>query len=228
MTKTVVLGGKRGACLIRSWLCTDDIALLDQHQARFTKHDTMNLEREDGRMGLRLNSEKGKSWLLEEAPIFPPTNIGHQTTEEVKCFTYMGSVVDNNSKVEEDVNSRIGKASSMFQRLCSVCSMSTIKSQDQDPFVQHPHHPDCHLHSEKWKFTSWIVKSSTYFSRPLYVKHCVSDTGIRSKMKKYCEGVSNASLNSQWWSTGCSWQATYNPCQTTASPRWQWAEYHQG
>ena len=60
--------------------------------------------------------------------MFPPINIGKQTTEKVKCFTYLGSVVDKIGEVEADVNSRIGKASLTFQRLHPIWSMSIIIS----------------------------------------------------------------------------------------------------
>ena len=85
-----------------------------------------NMERETGKIGLRLNHEKMKVMIIREATMFPPITIGHQTTEEVNCLTYLGSVVDNNVKLEADVNSRTGKASLTFQRLCLIQSMATI------------------------------------------------------------------------------------------------------
>ena len=46
-------------------------------------------------------------------------------------------------------------------------------------------------------------------------------------MKKYCEGASSASLNTQWGGAGCVWQATYLTCQTATSLRRQCTGYHQ-
>ena len=71
--------------------------------------------------------------------------------------------MDNNGKVEADVNSRIEKASSMFQRLCLILSMSTISLR-----------PKIHLNNtfitliatyarETWKMTLGITKKLYIF-----------------------------------------------------------------
>ena len=58
--------------------------------------------------------------------MFQTIIFGHQRTEDVKHFTYLGSLVDKNGKVEADVKNRIRNASLTFQRLHSIWSMSTI------------------------------------------------------------------------------------------------------
>ena len=186
---------KRGICLMDLDFA-DNIALLANTRANLQSMTT-NLEREAGKIGLRLNSEKMKVMIIGETTVFPQVTISHQTTEEFQCFTHFSRVVDNNGKVEVNVNSRIGKASSMFQRLCLICSMSTISLRTK-----------FHLHntlitliatftSETWKMTSRSAKSSMYSGRAICVGYWVSDTGIRSQMKKYCKEASKASLNSQ-------------------------------
>ena len=111
MTKAVASSGKEELDF------GDDISLLANTRADLQSMTT-NLEREAAKIGLRLNSERVKVMITAEATMFPPITIDHQTTEEVKHFTHLSSVGDNNGEVEAYVNSRIGKASSTFPRLC--------------------------------------------------------------------------------------------------------------
>ena len=103
--------------------------------------------------------------------------IGHQTTEEVKHFTYLGSVVDNNGKVEADVNSRIGEASLTFQWLCSIWSMSTISLRPKVYLYNTLIIPIATYASETRHIPSRIAKSSMCFDRAVYIECWVSDTG---------------------------------------------------
>ena len=91
----------------------DDITLLANTSADLQSMTT-KLEGEACKIWLRLNSEQTKVMITGEATVFPPIIIGQQTTEYVKNFTYLGSMVDNSGKLEPDVNSRIGKVSFMF------------------------------------------------------------------------------------------------------------------
>ena len=129
MTKTVASGGKEEHVWSISYL------LMTVNPSADLQSIIPNLEKETGKIGLRLNSEKTKVRIIGEALMFPPLTIGHQTTEEVKCFTYLGCVVVNNGKVEADINSRIGKASWMFQRLLSIRSCQQLVSGPRSTFT---------------------------------------------------------------------------------------------
>ena len=64
---------KRGAHLT-DLNFTDDITLLANTRADLQSFTT-NLEREAGKIGLRLNSEKMKAMITGEATMFPPITI---------------------------------------------------------------------------------------------------------------------------------------------------------
>ena len=52
--------------------------------------------------------------------------IGRRTT--VDRFTYLGSILACDGDAEADVNCRIGKAASVFQRMRSIWSLSVIST----------------------------------------------------------------------------------------------------
>ncbi|KAI8502438.1 hypothetical protein Bbelb_200260 [Branchiostoma belcheri] len=51
---------------------------------------------------------------------------GLLAVEVVDQFTYLGSVISNSGEVEPDINCRVGKAASVFRRMNSIWSATTI------------------------------------------------------------------------------------------------------
>ena len=86
--------GWKGEAHLTNLNFANDIALLADTRPDLQSMTT-NLERDAGKIGLRL--------IIGEAITFPPIITGHQTTEVVKHFTYLASIVDNKGKVEADV-----------------------------------------------------------------------------------------------------------------------------
>ena len=152
---------KGGACHI-DLDSTDNITLLASTRAD-SQSITTNMGREAGKIGLRLNSEKIKVIIIGETGTFPQIIIGHQTTEEVKHFICLSSIVEKYGKVEAVVNSRIGKLSVMFPRLHSIWPMLTIS-----------------LRSKIHLYNTLITPIATYARKPrndiknLEKAHCIS------------------------------------------------------
>ena len=162
ITKTVAWGRKEVVHLMDLYFA-DDIALLASTRAELQSMST-NLEREAGKIGLRLDSENMKVMIIRKAMMVSLIIIGHQTTEEVKHFVYLGSVVDKNGKVEGDRNSRIEKASLTFQRLCSqsgLCFQLCLRTKIllYNILIL----PTANYTSKTWKMTSSIVKKLNVF-----------------------------------------------------------------
>jgi len=59
-----------------------------------------------------------------------PITLEGQNIEKVDKFQYLGSYLSENGDVDVDIRARLGKASSVFQRLRPIwkCSMPTITS----------------------------------------------------------------------------------------------------
>ena len=105
--------------------CTDNIPLLAQMKENL--QDMMvHLERDTGKIGLRINSDKMKMKLVGNIQMNTPIVIGCQPIEDVQHFIFLGSILSSNGNFEGDISCQIGKTSSVFQRLHLIWSVSTI------------------------------------------------------------------------------------------------------
>ena len=104
----------------------DDIVLFAEKRD-LLKQMTNSVQESAGKIGLLLNSDKTK--IMEINTKSPATAMiidGGNSIETVRDFTYMGSVVTEEGDVETDINCRIGKASTVFQRLYKVWKSTNI------------------------------------------------------------------------------------------------------
>ena len=63
-----------------------------------------------------------------EVEVLQTTTVGGQNVDDVDRFTYLGSILACDGDAEADVNCRIGKAASVFQRMRSIWSLSVIST----------------------------------------------------------------------------------------------------
>ena len=83
---------------------------------------TNNLHEHGEKVGLRISQEKTKAMTIGQDQHLPPLTIGEQDIEYVENFTYLGSNISSTGDVEKDVQTRIGKAAGVFQRLRNIWS----------------------------------------------------------------------------------------------------------
>jgi len=98
-------------------------------ETRGTLQDiTTNLEMEAGKVGLRVSANKTKLRQVGEVEVLQPITVGGQNVDDVDRFTHLGSILACDGDAEADVNCRIGKAPSVFQRMRSIWSSSVIST----------------------------------------------------------------------------------------------------
>jgi hypothetical protein len=103
----------------------DDIALLaDSYPA--LQALTTSLEDAAAKVGLRISTEKSKTMRAGIGRQGAQIRVGNQPLEEVPQFTYLGSIVSVGNSADADVASRLGKATSTFQRLQRIWSARSI------------------------------------------------------------------------------------------------------
>ena len=96
----------------------DDIALLS-HNHRQMQEKTNILDRTSKSLGLKINKEKTKVLRLKttnETAI----NVSEMALEDVNSFVYLGSTINKEGGVEEDVKQRIQKARKAFVGLRKI------------------------------------------------------------------------------------------------------------
>ncbi|VDO60592.1 unnamed protein product [Schistosoma curassoni] len=90
----------------------DDLALL-LHMRQQMEEKTTSVAAAPAAVGL--NIHKGKSKILRyNTACTNPVTIGGEDLEDVKTFTYLGSIIDEHGRSDADVKARIGKARAAY------------------------------------------------------------------------------------------------------------------
>ena len=98
----------------------DDISTIS-HSLAGIQEMTNNIDTFGPNTGLRINCEKTKAMKIGPE-LHPPTLIMQHNVDYVEKFPYLGSYMSGDGDSGPDVRARIGKASSIFQRLRSIWS----------------------------------------------------------------------------------------------------------
>ncbi|VDP34090.1 unnamed protein product [Schistosoma curassoni] len=86
----------------------DDLALLSRTQQQM-QEKTNSVAAASAAVGLNIHKGKSKIFRYNTARTNPIT-IDEEDSEDVKAFTYLGSIIDEQGGSDADVNARIGKA----------------------------------------------------------------------------------------------------------------------
>ncbi|VDO55606.1 unnamed protein product [Schistosoma margrebowiei] len=96
----------------------DDLALLSQTQQQLQRKTT-NVAAASA--AVDLNIYKGKSKILRyNTACTNPITIDGEDLEDVKTFTYLGSIIDEHGGSDADVKAQIGKARAAYLQLRNI------------------------------------------------------------------------------------------------------------
>jgi len=140
----------------------DDLSLLAQSRATLQKMTT-NLEIEAKKVGLRISAEKTKVMQICRGQVTDPITVGGQNIDDVDRFTYLGSVLTYDGDAEADVNCRVGKAASVFQRMRPIWTSSTISSSTKTGLYNAIVVSIVTYACETWKMTARIAQKPNVF-----------------------------------------------------------------
>ena len=104
----------------------DDIALLS-HSHQQLQAKTTELEKLSSSVGLKIHP--GKSKILRINSQAQPITIKNQVLEDVKTFTYLGSIVDETGGTGADIKARITKARNAFTLLGKIWKDRNISTK---------------------------------------------------------------------------------------------------
>ena len=90
--------------------------------------------------------------------------------------TYVGSSISNHGDVRVDINSRLGKAGSIFQKLNSIWSSKHTTLNTKVKLFKSLVIPVAIFASETWKMTSEIVHKLDVFQQRC-LRYCWESTG---------------------------------------------------
>ncbi|VDP80647.1 unnamed protein product [Schistosoma mattheei] len=104
----------------------DDLALLLQSQQQM-QEKTASVAAASASVGLNIN--KGKSKILRYNTVCTnPVTIDGEDVEDVKTFTYVGSIIDEHGGSDADVKARIGKARAAYLQLKNISNLKQLST----------------------------------------------------------------------------------------------------
>ncbi len=101
--------------LIREMLFANDAALT-AHTEEALQRLISSFARASDEFGLIISLKKSNI-MGQDVSSTPCISIGHHTLETVEDFTYLGSTISSNLSLDDELNTRIGKASIAMARL---------------------------------------------------------------------------------------------------------------
>lgn len=131
----------------------DDLALIAESQQGL-QDMTSSLEDSAAKVGLRISSEKTKTMEIGQPAHTNPIIVNGIPVDKVDKFTYLGSMLTSEGEVETDINTRIGKAGSMFKNLQNIWKSNNITEKLKVKLLQTLVLPTCLYASETWKMSS--------------------------------------------------------------------------
>ncbi|VDO90605.1 unnamed protein product [Schistosoma curassoni] len=104
----------------------DDLAL-PLHTQQQMQEKTTRVEAASTAVGL--NIHKGKSKILRYNTVCTnPITIDGEDVEDVKTFTYLGSIINEHSRSDADVKARIGKARTAYSQLNNIWNSKQLST----------------------------------------------------------------------------------------------------
>ncbi|VDP41623.1 unnamed protein product [Schistosoma margrebowiei] len=120
----------------------DDLTLLSQAQQRMQKKTT-SVAAASTTVGLNIHQGKSKVLRYNTACTNPITSDG-EDFEDVKTFTYLGSIIDEHGGFDADVKARIGKARAGDLQLRNIWNSKQLSTNTKlstqntsDPLARH-------------------------------------------------------------------------------------------
>uniref|UniRef100_A0A914WQC5 Reverse transcriptase domain-containing protein n=1 Tax=Plectus sambesii TaxID=2011161 RepID=A0A914WQC5_9BILA len=163
----------------------DDVGMLATTKPALQRM-TISLEEEAAKVGLRISAEKTKVLTVNRKTKANIT-VGDKEIEEVKKFTYLGSVMTGDGGSDEDVDARIGKAAAVFKRMRPMWSSASINEGIKIRLFTTIIVPTALYGCETWRHTERIAKKLNVFQqrclrrifRISYLEHKTNDKVLK-------------------------------------------------
>ena len=78
-------------------------------------------------VGLNINKGKNKT-LRYNTACTDQITLDRESVEDVKTFTYLGSIIDEHGGFDADVRARIGKARAVYLQLKNICNSKQLST----------------------------------------------------------------------------------------------------
>ncbi|VDP21957.1 unnamed protein product [Schistosoma margrebowiei] len=132
------------------------LALLSQTQQKM-QEKTTSVAAASAALGL--NIEKGKSKVLRYNTAYTdPITIDGEDLEDLKTFTYLGSVIDEKGGSDADVKARIGKARAAYLQLRNIWNSKQLSTNTKVRIFNTNVKTVLLYGAETWRTTKTIIQ----------------------------------------------------------------------
>ncbi|VDO79574.1 unnamed protein product [Schistosoma margrebowiei] len=140
---------------------TDDLALLSQTQQQM-QEKTTSVAAASAAIGF--NIHKGKSRFLRyNTACTDPITIDGEDLEDVKTFTYLGSIIDEQGGSDADVKVRIGKARAAYLQLRNIWNSKQLSTNTKVRIFNTNVKTVLLYGAETWRTTKAIIQKTQVF-----------------------------------------------------------------
>ncbi|VDO54469.1 unnamed protein product [Schistosoma margrebowiei] len=138
----------------------DDLALLSQTQQQM--QETTSVAAASAAVGL--NIHKGKSKILRyNIACTNPVTLDGEDLEDVKTFTYLGSIIDEHGGSDSDVKAQIGKARAVYLQLRNICNSKQLSTNTKVRIFNTNVNRVLLYGPETWRTTKAIIQKIQVF-----------------------------------------------------------------
>ncbi|VDP25431.1 unnamed protein product [Schistosoma curassoni] len=124
----------------------DDLALLSQTQQQ--------MQKKTNSVAVGINIHIGKSKILRDnTACTNPIKIDGDDLEDVKTFTYLGSIIDEQGGSDADVKARIGKARASYLQLKNIWNSKQLSTNTKIP-------ADEEIEKKRWKWIGHTLRKA--------------------------------------------------------------------
>ncbi|VDP22663.1 unnamed protein product [Schistosoma margrebowiei] len=139
----------------------DDLALLSHPQQQM-QEKTNSVAAASEAVGL--NIHKGKSKVLQyNTACTDPITIDGKDMEDVKTFTYLGSIIDEQGGSDADVKARIGKARTAYLQLRNIWNSKQLSTNTKVRIFNTNVKTVLLYGAETWRTTKSIIQKIQVF-----------------------------------------------------------------
>ncbi|VDO64417.1 unnamed protein product [Schistosoma margrebowiei] len=139
----------------------DDLALLSQKQQQM-QEKTNSVAAASAAIGLNIHKRKSKVLRYNTACTNPIT-IDGEYLEDVKTFTYLGSIIDEQGGSDADVKARIGKARAAYLQLKNIWNSKQLSTNTKVRIFNTNVKTVLLYGAETWRTTKAIIQKIQVF-----------------------------------------------------------------
>ncbi|VDP75281.1 unnamed protein product [Schistosoma mattheei] len=134
----------------------DDLAILSYTQKQM-QEKTTSVAAASAAVGLNIN--KGKSKILQYNTAHNNRiTLDGEALEDVKVFTYLGSIIDEHGGSDADVKVRIGKARAAYLRLQNIWNSKQLSTNNKVTIFNTNVKTVLLYKAETWRTTKAIIQ----------------------------------------------------------------------